>query len=87
MTISKSIPSTASVALFIITSPSRVRGVCRPGVSRKTTCQSSPVSTPMIRFLVVCGLLLTMATFSPIIAFISVDLPTFGRPVIAAKPE
>ena len=28
-----------------------------------------------------------MATFSPTIAFIIVDLPTFGRPTMAAKPE
>ena len=41
----------------------------------------------MMRLRVVCGRLETMATFSPTIAFIIVDFPTFGRPTIAAKPE
>ena len=33
-----------------------------------------------MRVRVVCGLLDTMATFWPTSLFVSVDLPTFGRP-------
>jgi len=36
---------------------------------------------------VVCGLLLVIATLVPTRAFISVDLPTFGRPTKHAKPD
>jgi hypothetical protein len=36
---------------------------------------------------VVCGLLLVIATLAPTSAFISVDLPTFGRPAKPAKPD
>jgi hypothetical protein len=36
---------------------------------------------------VVCGLLLVIATLAPTSAFISVDLPTFGRPAKQAKPH
>ena len=52
-----------------------------PGVSTKTIwpplgrCQ-----TPTIRLRVVCGLGVTMASFSPTMRLSSVDLPTFGRP-------
>src|SRR4051794_14062458 len=35
---------------------------------------------------VVCGRLLTMPTFSPTRAFVSVVLPAFGRPTRQAKP-
>jgi len=41
---------------------------------------------PLITLLVVCGLLLVIATLLPTRAFISVDLPTFGRPAKHAKP-
>ena len=37
--------------------------------------------------IVVCGLCEVMAIFSPIRQFISVDLPTFGLPINATKPE
>jgi hypothetical protein len=36
---------------------------------------------------VVCGRLLVIATLVPTRAFISVDLPTFGRPTKHAKPD
>src|SRR5205823_6506430 len=55
-----------------------------PGVSRKTTCASGSVRMPRMRLRVVCGLGVTMATLAPTSAFSSVDLPTFGRPTIAA---
>ncbi len=35
---------------------------------------------------VVCGFELVIATFSPTSAFVSVDLPTFGRPTNETKP-
>ena len=82
-----STPSRASSAFFIMYSPSLVRGLCRPGVSTNTICQSSCVTTPSILLRVVCGLLDTMATFSPTKRFMMLDLPTFGRPRMATKPE
>ena len=36
---------------------------------------------------VVCGRLEVIATFCPISAFVSVDLPALGRPTKQAKPE
>src|SRR5271154_6332749 len=36
---------------------------------------------------VVCGLSETMASFSPISAFNSVDLPALGRPISEANPD
>ena len=40
-----------------------------------------------MRLRVVWGLSLMMAIFCPISALISVDLPTFGRPITAANPD
>jgi hypothetical protein len=40
-----------------------------------------------MRWRVVCGFGLTMLTFWPSRALSSVDLPTFGLPTIAAKPQ
>src|SRR6266516_1831167 len=57
-----------------------------PGVSRKTTCASGSVRMPRMRLRVVCGLGVTMATLAPTSALSSVDLPTFGRPTMAAYP-
>jgi hypothetical protein len=36
---------------------------------------------------VVCGLCVTIATFSPTKAFSSVDFPALGRPMMETKPE
>jgi hypothetical protein len=41
---------------------------------------------PAIRLRVVCGLLETMAIFSPKIALSKVDFPTLGRPTIDINP-
>ena len=41
----------------------------------------------MIRCRVVCGLSETMLTLRPQIVLTSDDLPTFGRPTKATKPE
>ena len=68
-------------------SPSSVRGRCRPGVSTMTSWASGRCTIPRIARRVVCGRLLVIATFAPTSAFISVDLPTFGRPAKQAKPD
>ena len=62
-------------------------GRWKPGRSASTSCQSSPFATPKMRRRVVCGLSETIATFPPASAFTSVDLPTFGRPATATKPD
>ena len=51
------------------------------------SCDSAPVRMPRIRCRVVCGLGLTILTLRSSSAFRSVDLPTFGRPTIATKPQ
>jgi len=47
----------------------------------------APFAIPKIRRRVVCGLSDTIATLPPASAFTSVDLPTFGRPATATKPD
>jgi hypothetical protein len=42
---------------------------------------------PRIRFRVVCGLSEMIDIFSPRRELRSVDLPTFGRPTMAMKPD
>jgi hypothetical protein len=42
---------------------------------------------PRIAWRVVCGRFDVIATFAPTSAFISVDLPVFGRPTKQTKPE
>ena len=54
-----------------------------PGVSRNTAWAPGRVRMPTTRVRVVCGFGVTIATFSPTSAFVSVDLPTFGRPTMA----
>src|SRR5690625_4338988 len=58
-----------------------------PGVSTRTTWESSPVTMPRIARRVVCGLVEVIATFSPTRALVRVDLPTLGRPTRATNPE
>ena len=55
------------------------------GVSTKTNWLSPRVLMPQMRFRVVWGLLVTMATFSPTKALVRVDLPTLGRPHMVNK--
>ncbi len=62
------------------------RAAGSPGRSTSTSCQSSPFATPKIRRRVVFGTVDVIATFSPVRAFTSVDLPTFGRPATATRP-
>ena len=40
-----------------------------------------------MRFRVVCGFEVTIATFCPTRRFSSVDFPAFGRPTIATNPD
>src|SRR5215204_1584539 len=67
-------------------SPRSVRGRCRPGVSTRISCPCSRCTMPRMARRVVCGFELVIATFSPTRAFVSVDLPTFGRPTIETNP-
>src|SRR5579863_7029342 len=78
--------SSSCVTRRAIRSVSASSGRCTPGRSTSTSCQSGPVATPRIARLVVCGRSEVIATFVPTIAFVNVDLPTFGRPATATKP-
>ena len=67
----------------------RLRGLwalCRPGVSRSTNWWSWPLTIPMIRLRVVCGLGETMDIFWPSRQLRRVDLPTLGGPMRAMTP-
>src|SRR5690554_1130324 len=57
-----------------------------PGVSERISWKSSPLTIPRIRCLVVCALEVMMESFSPTKAFINVDLPTLGFPIMFTKP-
>src|SRR5215475_5279735 len=50
-------------------------------------CASSSVRMPVMRWRVVCALRDVILTFWPTSAFISVDLPTLGRPTMATMPQ
>ena len=65
----------------------RRAGAGRPAGRRARAATSSRVATPRIARRVVCGLSETIATLRPTIALTSVDLPTFGRPASATKPD
>ena len=64
-----------------------MRGRWTPGVSVKTIWTSGRSMTPRTRVLVVCGVAEVIATFVPRIWLRRVDLPTFGLPTSATKPE
>src|SRR5215216_7681047 len=68
-------------------SPSRVRGLCRPGVSITTSWASGRCTMPRTAWRVVCGFDEAMTIFWPTNALVSVDLPAFGRPTRQAKPD
>ena len=57
--------------------------------ARRDACLCAPgtSTTPAMRLRVVCGLAVTMATFSPVRALSSVLLPTLGRPRMATNPD
>src|SRR5262249_45162157 len=79
--------STPAQAVVIIARSSSRLGAKMPGVSMNTSCDSSTVAMPRSKERVVCTLWETMATFVPTSALISVDLPTFGAPIIATNPQ
>ena len=58
-----------------------------PGVSIKMIWASRSVRMPTMRLRVVCGLEVTMATFRPTSALMSVDLPALGGPMSATRPQ
>src|SRR5205814_5696207 len=58
-----------------------------PGVSRKVIWPSGRVTMPRTTCRVVCGLSVTIETFSPTTRFRSVDFPEFGRPIIETNPD
>ena len=62
-------------------------GANRPGVSTNTICASPLVRTPRTVERVVCALRVTIDTFSPTSALISVDLPALGAPMSATNPH
>ena len=47
----------------------------------------STLTMPWMRLRVVCGLRVTIASFSPTSALSSVDFPAFGRPMMETNPE
>ena len=65
----------------------RVERPLEPGQVDEHELVPVPVRDPEIRRRVVCGLSETIATLPPQSAFTSVDLPTFGRPATATKPD
>jgi len=84
----RSAPSSAAVAVrFIALLSARLARAWSPGVSRNAICAWGEVSTPRMRWRVVCGRGVTMLSLCPTSALRSVDLPTFGRPTSAAYPQ
>ena len=89
--------STSSDALDVL--ERRVDGVLHPLGQRVAAGAGSPAgrrgragsrrpfAMPKMRRRVVCGLSETIATLPPQSALTSVDLPTFGRPATATKPD
>ena len=62
---------------------SRRRGLKMPGVSTNTIWVSPAIATPLTFMRVVWTLGVTMATFDPTSALVSVDLPALGAPMMA----
>src|SRR6478735_8646849 len=58
-----------------------------PGVSRNAIWPSGRVTMPRTTWRVVCGLSVTIETFSPTTRFTNVDFPEFGRPMIETNPD
>src|SRR6202043_4036092 len=58
-----------------------------PGVSTKISCAGPAMAIPRTSARVVCTLGVTMEILDPTNAFASVDLPTFGAPISATKPQ
>src|ERR1043165_8476366 len=74
-------------AVVTIARSSRRGGAKMPGVSISTSCASPTTATPRTTARVVCTLRETIETFEPTSALVSVDLPAFGVPIRATKPQ
>ena len=66
---------------------SRRLGAKSPGVSTNTICASPSIAMPRTRARVVWTLRETIETFTPTSVLRSVDLPAFGAPISATKPQ
>ena len=66
---------------------SRRFGWKMPGVSTRMIWLASSIAMPSTGARVVCAFCVTMATLAPTKALISVDLPLFGAPISATKPQ
>src|SRR3954447_10080700 len=58
-----------------------------PGVSTRMICALFSITMPRISARVVCTLRETIVTLEPTSALTRVDLPTFGAPISATKPQ
>src|SRR3990172_6454301 len=58
-----------------------------PGVSTRMTWLLPMSAMPRTGPRVVCALWVTMETLAPTSALVSVDLPLFGAPITATKPQ
>ena len=65
----------------------RRRGAKIPGVSMNTSWLAPSTAMPRTGIRVVCTLRLTMLTLAPTRVLTSVDLPAFGAPMTAMKPQ
>src|SRR3954471_15592866 len=74
-------------AVVTIARSSRRRGAKMPGVSISTSCAVPIIAIPRTSERVVCTFRLTIVTFDPTSALVSVDLPAFGAPINATKPQ
>src|SRR6266436_5887270 len=74
-------------AVDTIARSSRRFGEKIPGVSTRMICALFSITMPRIRARVVCTLRETIVTLEPTSALTSVDLPTFGAPISATKPQ
>ena len=62
-------------------------GAKMPGVSTKMICELPSIAIPRTSVRVVCTFRETIETFEPTRRLISVDLPAFGAPIRATKPQ
>src|SRR6185295_17601614 len=74
-------------AVVTIARSSLRRGTKMPGVSMNTSCAFPCMAIPRTSARVVCTLRLTIETLEPTSALVSVDLPAFGAPISAMKPQ
>ena len=74
-------------ALPTMARSSRRRGAKMPGVSTKIICAGPSTAMPRISARVVCTFGVTMEILAPTSALSSVDLPAFGAPISATKPQ